>query len=317
MSTAWVIGGEHLRFNGHGHGTFDGNGQAWYDFTAGESNLPGRPHALTVANTTNSVFQGIRFVQSQMWTLSIIHTHHTLFDSIYVNNTSANENSAHNTDGADTIYSSHITFNNWFVDNGDDSISVKANSTDILITNSTFHRGLGIAVGSIGQYKDTFETIERVRAENIVFDGTLHALYFKTWTGEQVSYPPNGGGGGLGYATDLSCSNLTAHDLRGSAFSISQCTSFSDAVGNCTSSKFEIGNITVNGISGTTKKNTVASFQCSAVKPCRNIALEGVDLVLASNGTKAVDYLCGNVIGTTGFNCTGKACEGKSATGEC
>ena len=84
MSTAWVIGGKHLRFNGHGHGTFDGNGQvsnypvvsktmplirtqAWYDFTAGESNLPGRPHALTVANTTNSVFQGIRFVQSQMW----------------------------------------------------------------------------------------------------------------------------------------------------------------------------------------------------------------------------------------------------------
>jgi hypothetical protein len=111
-----------------------------------------------------------------------------------------------NTDGADTIYSSHITFNNWTVVNGDDSISAKANSTDILITNSVFYRGLGIAIGSIGQYKDVFETIERVRAENITYYGTLHSLYFKTWTGEQVNYPPNGGGGGLGCTMTLSLS---------------------------------------------------------------------------------------------------------------
>lgn len=103
-----------------------------------------------------------------------------------------------NTDGGDTIASSHITFNNWTIDNGDDSLSTKANSTDILIANSTFHRGLGIAVGSIGQYKGIYETVERVRAENITYQGTLHAVYYKTWTGEQVGYPPNGGGGGLG-----------------------------------------------------------------------------------------------------------------------
>lgn len=96
----------------------------------------------------------------------------------------------------------------------DDNISCKANSTDITITGCTFINGLGIAIGSIGQYKDEFETIERVRAENIGYRNTLHAVrlattqsktvtdgaqvYFKTWTGEQVGYPPNGGGGGLG-----------------------------------------------------------------------------------------------------------------------
>lgn len=84
------------------------------------------------------------------------------------------------------------------MDNGDDSISAKANSTDITITNSTFYNGLGIAIGSIGQYKGAFETVERIHAKDINFIDTLHAAYFKTWTGEQVGYPPNGGGGGFG-----------------------------------------------------------------------------------------------------------------------
>ncbi|GIC93670.1 putative exo-polygalacturonase [Aspergillus udagawae] len=341
QSTAWVIGGKNIRFNGHGYGTLNGNGQVWYDYVKSVSNYPRRPHALTVARASNSVFQGLRFLQSQMWTLSVINSHHILFDSIYVNSTTTNGNSAHNTDGADTIYSSHITFNNWTVVNGDDSISAKANSTDILITNSVFYRGLGIAIGSIGQYKDVFETIERVRAENITYYGTLHSLYFKTWTGEQVNYPPNGGGGGLGCtmtlsicaflkcvlavlltcavaidASDISAANLRAYNLRGAPFTVSQCTTFSGAKSNCTSSKFQIRDLRIEDITGSSKTDVVASFQCSAVKPCTNIQIQNVNLQLP-NGTLADEYLCGNVEGTRGFNCTGKACEKPSATGGC
>lgn len=54
-------------FDGYGYGTLNGNGDAWYSFIGGASNYPGRPHALTVANTTDSVFRGIRFIRSQMW----------------------------------------------------------------------------------------------------------------------------------------------------------------------------------------------------------------------------------------------------------
>lgn len=56
------------------------------------------------------------------------------------------------TDGADTVYVNNITFRNWIVDNGDDSISLKANSTNVLIENCDFYTGLGFAIGSIGQY---------------------------------------------------------------------------------------------------------------------------------------------------------------------
>lgn len=81
-----------------------------------------------------------------------------------------------NTDGADTIRSSHISFNNWTVYNGDDGISLKGNSTDVSITNSHLHNGLGIAIGSIGQYDGEYEVIQRLAVENITLTDTTHAV---------------------------------------------------------------------------------------------------------------------------------------------
>jgi hypothetical protein len=42
QSSAFFFGGDQVWLHGHGYGTFDGNGQAWYDFTNGQSNYPRR-----------------------------------------------------------------------------------------------------------------------------------------------------------------------------------------------------------------------------------------------------------------------------------
>ncbi|KAJ5111504.1 pectin lyase fold/virulence factor [Penicillium argentinense] len=320
QSTAFILGGNNVRIDGHGVGTFNGNGDTWYQWIKKQpntSNYPGRPHAITFNGLTNSVVRGLNFLRSQMWTMSIIYSHQVDLDSIFVNNT-GNVISSSNTDGADTIRSSHITFNNWTVYNGDDSISLKGNSTDITITNSHFYNGLGIALGSIGQYKDQLETIERFTVKNIDYHNILHAVYFKTWTNDQNGYPPNGGGGGLGYASDMIFEDLKVTGLRGAAIAISQCTRFSGAPGqgNCTNSKFQIRDIKMVDLNGTTESPNVASFQCSAVAPCTDIGLFDIHLKL-SNGTEASQYLCGNVENARGFECTGAACVGSSATGEC
>ncbi|RFU33833.1 hypothetical protein B7463_g2512, partial [Scytalidium lignicola] len=294
QSTAWILGGDNIKVDGHGYGTLNGNGDAWYDFIAGASNYPGRPHALTVANSTNFSFRGVHFIRSQMWSLSIIYTQNALFDSVYVNNTASSGSQEVNTDGADTIYSSQITFSNWIIDNGDDGLSMKANSTDIYMYNCTLYHGSGLAMGSIGQYNGVYETIQRVYAKNIICYETLHAVYFKTWTGEQVGYPPNGGGGGLGIASDMIFEGMKISNLRGPPLAISQCTTFSGASGNCTSSKFLISDITFNSISGTTASTAdVASFQCSAVEPCSNLKIDDMDVTVASNSSQADQYLCG------------------------
>lgn len=131
-----------------------------------------------------------------------MHSENLLLEDFNVTSRSTSGNPARNTDGADLLYSNNVTFRGWYVNNGDDSISFKANSTNVVVEDCYFERGLGLAFGSIGQYDGQFETIENVTARNIVSNNTLHTAYFKTWTGDQVGYPPNGGGGGLGCKSD-------------------------------------------------------------------------------------------------------------------
>lgn len=146
----------------------------------------------------HSISQAISPVLIQNRTMTVIHSSNVLLQDIYVSSTSNSSTSTVNTDGCDTIYADNITFHRWEVHNGDDGISPKANSTNILVTNSTFIGGAGLALGSIGQYNGVFETIENFTATDCLFINTTHAAYLKTWTGEQVGYPPNGGGGGIG-----------------------------------------------------------------------------------------------------------------------
>ncbi|KAM0413680.1 hypothetical protein ACHAPD_006918 [Fusarium lateritium] len=70
QSTAFMLGGNNVRINGYNQGTFDGNGDEWYKFIRAQpntSNYPGRPHAITFNDLTNSVVRGLRFLRSQMW----------------------------------------------------------------------------------------------------------------------------------------------------------------------------------------------------------------------------------------------------------
>lgn len=97
-----------------------------------------------------------------------------------------------NTDGIDTFYTNKITIRNWDVTCGDDAVSPKANTSNMLVQDSRFHDTSGIAIGSIGQYLGVFEFIENVTAERITCDRCRHLGYIKTWTGVQKGVPPNG-----------------------------------------------------------------------------------------------------------------------------
>ena len=84
------------------------------------------------------------------------------------------------TSKSQTVYADNITFLRWIVDNGDDSISMKQNSTNIYIANCTFHTGLSFAMGSIGQYPGQINVIENVTAENIILYNTVYGARVKT-----------------------------------------------------------------------------------------------------------------------------------------
>ncbi|KAK0435475.1 pectin lyase fold/virulence factor [Desarmillaria tabescens] len=301
QTTAWMFGGDRVVFRGHGVGTFDGNGQLWYDFTKGVSNLAGRPISLMITNTTNSLFSGIRFVQSQFWTMAIKNSEDVLLEGIYVNSTSNSSEPARNTDGVDTFYSNRITFRNWTVTGGDDDISLKANSTNILIQDSVFHAGFGLSIGSIGQYPGVFERIENVTAERVACLGTSYAGWIKTWTGIQQGYPPNGGGGGLGYARNITFRDFVVQDITDSVAYITQCTSYIGATGGCDTSLFQISDITWESSVGNVASEYLAELQCSGAAPCTGIRFGEFDDI-ATSGSRTIS--CSNVLDPVGFNCT-------------
>lgn len=133
-----------------------------------------------------------------------MHSRDVLVDGVYIRSESSSGQPARNTDGYDTIDCDGVTFRNLYVRNGDDAIAIKGNSTNILVEDSVFDNSLGLAFGSLGQYVGTTEVVENVTARNIFCNGTRYASYVKTWSGDVVNYPPNGGGGGTGYLRNIS-----------------------------------------------------------------------------------------------------------------
>jgi galacturan 1,4-alpha-galacturonidase len=86
--------------------------------------------------------------------------------------------------------------------------------------------------------------------------------------------------------------------------------------GDCNSSEFLIEDIFIENIEGTIDADPIASFQCSAAAPCKDISMLDVELTMV-NGSVATGWSCSNLIGAVGFNCTGSACSGGTATGGC
>ncbi|KAH7334787.1 glycoside hydrolase family 28 protein, partial [Rhizoctonia solani] len=303
QSSAWFLGGTNLNVQGFGHGTFDGNGQVRYDYAAGISNLKGRPHALIIWNTKNSTFQGIRFVQSQMWVMTVAQSEDVILEDIYVSIKSNSSAGTRNTDGANTLASNRITFRNWEVNNGDDSIAIKANSTNILMENMVLQGGNGVAIGSIGQYNGVYEYIENVVARNISCIRTNFASYIKTWTGIQQGYPPNGGGGGKGVVRNLVFSDFSLSRIRSMPVQVTQCTSFQGATGGCDTSTLQISNITWGPMTGTTNYDVLAQLQCSAAAVCKGLRFETMSGIKGNSTSLKIN--CSNVENSIGFNCTG------------
>lgn len=310
QSTVWNFGGRHVTWAGHGAGTMDGNGQAWYDWAQGRGNLAHRPMNLNINGLRDSVLRGLRFVQSQMWTMTIMHSRNLLLEDIYVNSTSATEHNTLNTDGADTMYSDNITFSRWRVTNGDDAIALKANSTNIRLYDSEFWDSTGIAIGSMGQFAGQVEHIRAFHARNITMHNVIRGCYFKSWTGVQTGYPPNGGGGGTGYARDVLIEDVVLDHTRMEPLLITQCESYNGHGGeNCFTSRFHIGDVVWrnwSGWTGTTKE-CAAWFKCSAASGgCDNVTVENWNVKKGRTDETLDLWHCDNVNDHKGFRCEGE-----------
>jgi galacturan 1,4-alpha-galacturonidase len=119
---------------------------------------------------------------------------------------SINSNPAKNTDGWDTYKSDSIVIQNSIINNGDDCVSFKPNSTNIVVQGLQCNGSHGISVGSLGQYIGEVDIVENVYVYNISMANASDGARIKVWPGSYTPFQPTlSGGGGSGYVRNSMC----------------------------------------------------------------------------------------------------------------
>lgn len=202
-------------------------------------------------------------------------------------------------------------------------MSLKPNSTNILITNLSCTGSHGISIGSLGEYAGTQDIVENVLIKNISMSNAENGARIKAFGGSASATSVKGGGSG--YAR-----NITFQDFKCNAVTlpivINQC--YETSASTCASypSKVLISDIHYIDVTGTgTKKAEVVSLVCSDV--CTDITATGTHLVGTGGGSEyfctniaslsSLDFPCspsGSVVAPTGTTSTTKTKTSKTST---
>jgi galacturan 1,4-alpha-galacturonidase len=116
VTSFFKLGGNDV--NIYGGGTFDGNGQVWYDLYAANI-FTLRPVLFGIDGLHNSVLTDLVLRYSPEYYHFVANSTNVIFNNINISGASKSANVAMNTDGWDTYRSSDITIQNSIINNGD------------------------------------------------------------------------------------------------------------------------------------------------------------------------------------------------------
>jgi galacturan 1,4-alpha-galacturonidase len=99
------------------------------------------------------------------------------------------------------------------VQNGDDCVSFKPNSTNIVVQGLRCSGSHGISVGSLGQYADEVDVVENVYVSNVSMADASDVARIKVWPGAQTSFQPTlNGGGGRGWVRNVTYDGMRSEN---------------------------------------------------------------------------------------------------------
>ncbi|KKA19006.1 Polygalacturonase [Rasamsonia emersonii CBS 393.64] len=292
-TTFFQLGGKDV--NIYGTGTLDGNGQVWYDLYA-QNDLILRPILMGIIGLHGGTIGPLKLRYSPQWYHLVANSSDVLFDGIDISGFSKSNNTAKNTDGWDIYRSENIVIQNSVINNGDDCVSFKPNSTEILVQNLHCNGSHGISVGSLGQYKGEVDIVENVLVYNISMFNASDGARIKVWPGVPSEMSADlQGGGGLGSVKNVVYDTLYIDNVDW-AIELTQCYGQSNAT-LCTEypSNLTISDIVFNNFSGVTSgKNNpyVGTLVCSSPNVCSNITATNIHAI-SPIGTN--EFVCDNV----------------------
>ncbi|KAK1238531.1 hypothetical protein MKX07_006677 [Trichoderma sp. CBMAI-0711] len=264
-SAFWRFGGKDVNIYGGGHGLIDGNGQAWYD----------------------------RFA----WFNLIANSSDILVSDIDIAVKSESKNPAKNGDGWDTFRSDSVVIQDSYVNNSDDCVSFKPNSTNIIVQGMQCNGSHGISVGSLGQYPAEYDIVENVYVYNISMSNASDGARIKVWPGTDTPFEPGlSGGGGAGYVKNVTYDTFYNNN-NDWAIEINQCYGQSNqTICDQYPSNMTISNVVFKNMWGTTSKKydpKVGTLTCSSTEKCVNIAAKNISVVNPSG--RIPQWICTNV----------------------
>uniref|UniRef100_A0A0W0FB86 galacturonan 1,4-alpha-galacturonidase n=1 Tax=Moniliophthora roreri TaxID=221103 RepID=A0A0W0FB86_MONRR len=272
QSTFWLLGGENILLDGGG--TIDGAGQAWYDRLPSNSTLQ-RPISLTIYQATNVVVKDIAMINGPNWFNLINESRNVTYSNITIHTESTSDNDPKNTDGWDTYRSDLVFIKDSVIVNGDDCVSFKPNSTNILVANLDCTGSHGISVGSLGQYPEFYDIVENVTAIDIHMTDASNGARIKAWAGPNV---------GSGIVRNVTFKNFVVDNVE-NPLTIDQCY-FTDADAcSANPSNTYMEDIYFDGFSGTSSGSTVATLKCSPDGRCSGINVNNLGLSPKNGGT--------------------------------
>lgn len=292
-STFWEIGGNDVAI--YGGGTIDGNGQVWYDLYA-QNIYTLRPILMGIVGLHNSIISDLVLRYSPQYYHFVTNSTNVVFNNINIAGASKSANIAKNTDGWDTYRVKDITIQNSVVNNGDDCVSFKPNSTNILVQNMFCNGSHGISVGSLGQYKGEYDIVENVYVYNTSLHNATDGARIKVWPNTASALSGDlQGGGGTGRVNNITYDTMYIDNVD-YAIEVDQCYGQSNlTLCNEFPSPLTITNIVFKNFTGKTSKGyqpEIATFACSSSAACGNIVANAIN-VLSPNGTNLA--YCQNV----------------------
>jgi len=145
----FTLGGKNIMFDGTS-GTFNGNGQLYWDGKGGNGGVP-KPKMFKVKTTGKSTVKGITLKNTPVQAFSI-GGDGTTIESVTIDNSAGDKNNlGHNTDGFD-VSATNIIIQNVTVHNQDDCLAINEGN-NIQFLNNRCYGGHGISIGSIGTGK--------------------------------------------------------------------------------------------------------------------------------------------------------------------
>ena len=304
-TTFFQLGGTDV--NVYGGGMLDGNGQIWYDLYAEDIYIL-RPILVGVVGLKSGSISNLYLRYSPQWYQFLANSTDVVIQNLDISGYSKSNNTAKNTDGIDTYRSSNIVLQGWNVNNGDDCIAFKPNSTEILVQNMHCNGSHGISVGSLGQYLGEVDIVENVYVYNASMFNATDGARIKVWPGSPAALSGDlQGGGGSGRVNNITYDHMTITNVD-YAIEVTQCYGQKNlTLCNQFPSNLTITNILMNDITGTTstKYDPISGYvACSSSDVCSNITLTNI-AVVAPSGVEN-EFTCEDVDESLlhGINCT-------------